>query len=429
MSGVRGDREGRLLIAGVSVRALAASVAASRRARALFPAGFIALDYFGDADLLSLVSRQGDSRHDGSRDGVPLHGNRVLALGRDLGLPRTMPALGRAALALEWQAIVYAGGLENRPALLRRLERRGWVLGNGVAEVTGVRDPATLFGYLEAQGIPHAPTFPDRTRVPCSAGRRYLWKPVRSGGGARVRPAAPGERRPPGHCLQQFLDGTIGSAAFVADGRRAVILGVTEQIVGAPELGGSGFRYGGNIAGPPRDLLPPGALAPLSRTASALAAHFSLRGLFGIDYVVSSGLPHLIEVNPRYTASMELFEEMTARNLFDLHLLAIEDRILPTGPLAPRRASPRFLAKGILYARTPVRAGVPDALLALGCRDVPVRGEEIGTGQPICTLVAAGESPAACRERLALTAEVARRTLDRPRGRAVAAFRGARRSW
>ena len=276
---------------------------------------------------------------------------------------------------------------------------------------------------------------------------------MRSGGGAGVRPAAPGERRPPRHCLQAFLDGPVGSAAFVGDRLRAVILGVTEQIVGAPELGGSGFRYGGNIAGPPRDLLPPGALAPLSRAGSALAARFSLRGLFGIDYVVSSGLPHLIEVNPRYTASMELFEEMTARNLFDLHLRAIEDGLLPAGPLAPRRASPRFLAKGILYAQSPVRAGAPDALLALGCRDVPVPGEEIGTGQPICTLVAAGESPAACRERLALTAEAARRALargtvaavaparsharrppvsrplDRPRGRAVAAFRGARRSW
>jgi predicted ATP-grasp superfamily ATP-dependent carboligase len=392
---VRPDRKGRLLIAGVSVRALAASVARSRRARALFPAGFIALDYFGDADLLALASRN---------DG------RVLALGRDLGLPRTVPALGRAALALEWLAIVYAGGLENRPALLCRLERRGRILGNGSAEVAGVRDPATLFGYLEAQGIPHAPTFPDRTRAPRSAARCYLWKPVRSGGGAGVRPAAPGERRPPAHFLQEFLDGPVGSAAFVGDGQRAALLGVTEQIVGAPELGGTGFRYGGNIAGPPRDLLPPGALAPLSRAGSALAARFCLRGLFGIDYVLSSGLPHLIEVNPRYTASMELFEEMTACNLFDLHLRAIEDRILP-GPLASRRASPRFLAKGILYAQSPVRAGAPDALLALACRDVPVRGEEIGTGQPICTLVEPGESPAACRERLALTAEAARRVL------------------
>src|SRR5258705_12781266 len=78
----------RLLIAGASARALAASAARSARARARWPAGLIALDYFGDVDL--------DRR---SADALPL---RVVSLWRDLRLPRTTAAPGRAALPLEW---------------------------------------------------------------------------------------------------------------------------------------------------------------------------------------------------------------------------------------------------------------------------------------------------------------------------------------
>src|SRR5207245_2619095 len=82
--GVAVDGAVRLLLVGVSVRALAASVASSRSARKHFPEGILALDYFGDADLLALASR---------------HGVRVVALQRDLGPPRTLDAPGRAAPA------------------------------------------------------------------------------------------------------------------------------------------------------------------------------------------------------------------------------------------------------------------------------------------------------------------------------------------
>src|SRR2546427_12194042 len=67
----------RSLLLGVSVRALATSAVRSPRAARRFPGGFLALDYFGDADLLSLAS------------GHPI---RVVCLPRDLGRPRTVVA-------------------------------------------------------------------------------------------------------------------------------------------------------------------------------------------------------------------------------------------------------------------------------------------------------------------------------------------------
>jgi len=397
----------RLLLLGVSVRALAASAARSRSVARRFPGGLLALDYFADADLLALESR------------VSL---RVLSLSRDLRRPRTVTALARAALGLDWQGFIYSGGLENRPGLLRRLERRGAVLGNGHVLVGPVRDPATFFAFLSREGLPHPRTWIGADLPPVAEWSRCLWKGLRSGGGTRVRRAIPGEPRPRGHYLQERITGRPGSAAFVADGARAVLLGVTEQLSGFRPLGGSGFRYGGNIAGPPRLLVSDDALAILRRAASSLTRRFRLRGLNGLDFVLSSaGIPHLIEINPRYTASMELLEELSAVNVVDLHLEAIDGGRLPAGPLESRGGARdrtdsggRFMAKGILYADHRVRSVDPEVLARRGCRDLPAAGEIIESGHPICTLVTGGSTPSECRRALAARAGRIRRLL-RPR--------------
>ena len=231
----------------------------------------------------------------------------------------------------------------------------------------------------------------------------------------------PGETRPRGHYLQELIAGPPGSVAFVADGTRAVLLGATGQLSGFRELGGSGYRYGGNIAGPPRLLLSDGALAVLRRAASSLTRRFGLRGLNGLDFVLSAGTPYLIEVNPRYTASMELLEEMSGRNLVDVDLQAITDGRLPAGPLEPwdgasgrPGSDARFLAKGILYADQRVLSVDPELLARSGCRDLPAAGEIIETGHPICTIMADASSPSECRRILAGRAGQVRRLL-RPR--------------
>jgi predicted ATP-grasp superfamily ATP-dependent carboligase len=403
----------RLLLLGVSVRALAASAARSRIVAARYPGGILAIDFFGDADLLRL----------------PVE---ALSLPRDLGRSRTVLSLVRAALRLRWQALIYAGGIENRPALLARLQARGTVLGNDAATVRRLRDPEVFFPSLGRLGIRHPRTFVGREAGEPLRGRRsprgrtrYLWKGSRSGGGMRLGLARPGESRPRGRYLQELLPGPVGSVAFVADGTRAAILGVTEQISGWNELGGSGFRYGGNIAGPPQALLPPGALPILSDAASAIARRFGLRGLNGLDFVVTRGVPHVLEVNPRYTASMELLEEISGVNLIDLHLEALAGGPLPDGLLVAspgRRQGPPFLGKGILYAERTVRGVEPERLAALGCRDIPVAGETIRAGQPVCTVIAPGRSPDDCRRNLVALAAQAKGLLDVP-GR-LRAWRG-----
>ncbi len=399
----------RLLLLGVSVRALAASAAASRMLKRRFPGGLLAIDYFADADLQALGDR------------VALE---ALSISRDLGMRRSLPALYRAALQRDWRAVVYAGGIENRPALLARLERRGAVLGNAAAAVRRVRDPRLLFPFLRRAGIPHPWTDAGPRRTAPPRGIRLLHKPVRSGGGGGVRPARLRAARERGAYLQEFVGGRLMSAAFVADGHRAVLLGISEQMAGWKALGGSGFRYGGNIAGPAETWLEGAAIDRLAGAATALARRFRLRGVNGFDFVLAADGPRLIEINPRYTASMELIEERTGLNLFDVHLAALEGR-LPRAPLERRRdrRGVRFLAKGILYATVLARGAGLEPLRALGCRDVPAGGEPIAAGQPICSLIAVGPSPADCRARLVRRAAQVRRLVERPPSTLAAVLR------
>ncbi|HEV8200914.1 MAG TPA: ATP-grasp domain-containing protein [Candidatus Polarisedimenticolia bacterium] len=368
----------RLLLAGASVRALARSALASIGADAGFPDGILAVDYFGDQDLVS------DPRV------------TPVAIARDLGLPRTTAGLGRALLRLgcdgaTWGGLAWAGGLENRPALLRRLGRFTRLLGNEPAAVAAVRNTKSLFAALHGAGLRH-PAMPGHDAAPRD-GRRWLFKHRRTAGGRGVRAAAPGERRGPGEDLQERLDGVPGSVAFVANGREARLLGATEQLIREP------FRYAGNIAAPIETQLPPSERATLERAAAVVTARFGLRGLNGLDYILTPDGPAFLEVNPRFTASMEILEALAGASYFDLHLMALKGRLPPPGPFTlrhPGRTKVDWMGKAILYAEGAVEAPDPGVLEPLGVRDRPHRGERFEAGQPLCTLIVAAPGRDAC---------------------------------
>jgi hypothetical protein len=382
----------------------------------------MALDLFGDRDLERLC-----------RCRVP---------GRDGGGERTTAALLRAAAALRPRAVAFAGGMETHPGLLARLERRTFILGNSARTVRAVRAPECFFPLLDREGIPHPRTWARPPRwappgAPASAGvlaararldlraarrarggaaaRRdragllappaptLLWKPRRGGGGARIRPfdgAVPG---PAGAgYVQERVRGVPGSVAFVADGRHCRILGYCRMLSGEPALGAAGFAYCGNLWGPREEWLPAAAARVLARAAARVTARFGLRGLNGLDFILERDRPLVLEVNPRYTASMELIEEGSGLRLFALHRDACLEGRLPD-PFGeewegwPVRA---WIGKGIVYAPADLEVSSAAPFEALRARDVPAPGTRARAGSPLCTLVARGRRIADCRRRL-----------------------------
>jgi hypothetical protein len=189
--------------------------------------------------------------------------------------------------------------------------------------------------------------------------------------------------------LQERIDGLACSAAAVGDGADAVVLGLTEQLVGQRGFGVRGYRWCGNLV-PPR--LPAGEHAALLGQARAICSHlagaFALRGLFGIDVMWDGERAWTIEVNPRPTASLEAIEAAYGVGAFDAHLRACAGALPRVEPARVGAAG-----KAVLFATENVVIGDSLRWLERGVHDVPHPGERIAAGRPVCTLLATATTP------------------------------------
>ena len=148
----------------------------------------------------------------------------------------------------------------------------------------------------------------------------------------------------------------------------------------------------------------------LEKLGDRLASVFGLVGWFGVDYVLDDGLPWPVEINPRYTASVEIHELAAGRSLLAEHRRACEGGGEPeAGPEAVDFPRVPVIAKRILYATR--RLVVPEVAVdadATGTRfavpsiaDVPQPGTCLEPGEPAMTVFATAADPSACRARLA----------------------------
>lgn len=366
-----GARPGSVLIVGVSTRALAES--ASRAGYAC-----LSVDAFGDLDQKSRVQNVG--------------------LSRDLGRPYSAAAavaIGRRSPAA---SVAYVGNLENHPAAVQRLARGHRLLGNTPATLVRARDPVAVAEVIRRAGGRAPLTLPpDQTRY-ASAAVRWLRKPRRGGGGSGVGEWKPGAPLGPHELVQERIEGVLASVAFVADGQRAVLLGISKGLTGDPAFGARGHRYCGSLY----PFVADRALRDrLGAIAGAVTDAFGLVGLNGIDFVLREGEPYVLEINPRYCASMELMERGGGISVFEAHVSAC-GRALPSVDLAPTRG---MLGKAILYARRDVVVGDSRRwLLRDDVRDVPFPGDRIRRGHPVCTVFARGADSVTCYARLVAAA-------------------------
>jgi len=324
--------------------------------------------------------------------------------------PHAIPALARR---FPPGPVLLAGGMENHPDTIEELARDRDILGPSADVVRQVRNPSIassrpssrsrqrpetlLAGSTVPRCGPHAPragsqpeangSDPDASAIAPHAERAdhtvgWLIKSLRSAGGLGVRHAVPGEIVPPGHVAQEFLAGPVMSAAF-HNGER---LGVTEQLVGIPWLHAAEFHYAGTIA--PAEFH--GELTPPARA-----------GYHGVDFILNDGVPRVIEINPRYPASVEAIE-------FANRLRRVVGKAIWFAPHAFR-----FPAAGPWDANL---VGPFDPWRLPNFADIPEPGEPFEPGHPVITFFATGSTADDVRERLQSQAEALDRLLE-PEGR------------
>jgi predicted ATP-grasp superfamily ATP-dependent carboligase len=320
--------------------------------------------------------------------------------------PRALLDVIESAPTAPW---IYVGGLENYPDLVGRLAQRRELWGNGPGVLALARSPEVLTRTARAAGLPA----PEVVLGGPAGPGRWLSKPLRGAGGAGIvfhESAVPA----PGTYLQQFIEGEPASALYVADGRSARLLGLTRQLVGEEWLGAPSFRYCGSVG--PLEMDFPLATGVV-RLGQALAEAAGLRGLFGIDGVLHGGAFWPVEVNPRYTASVEVVEHSTGLHALDWHRRAFA----APGSLPPVPSATYFVGKAVLFARQRITfpAGgpwlaAPRAPLAAfpEFADLPAPGEKIEAGRPVLTLFARAGSLAECQAALRRAAREVERRLE-----------------
>jgi predicted ATP-grasp superfamily ATP-dependent carboligase len=350
----------RVLICAISARALAQSA----RAAGMVP---LVLDRFGDDDTAAAAA-----------------GRATVAAGKEA--PFLADGLLRAAAELAPPPIplLYGTGFDGAPGLLRRLAEGRELLGNRPASVARVKNPFAFAATCAGLGIPHPET---RAEMP---GDPEGWLVKRRGGagGGHVREA--GGTVAKGHYVQRRVGGRAVSALLLGDGRRCVVLALSEQW----QRPARPRHFSGTLF--PAALTPTMA-AILTEAAIAVAEAHGLRGLCSADFLLADdGRFHLLEINPRPGASLEAAELHLDTALAALHVAAARGR-MPDRLPSPR---PGVAATEIVWAYRNLTVAEGFAWPDWSGDRTPA-GTVLLAGHPLATVRARAPGPARARALLA----------------------------
>ena len=321
----------------------------------------------------------------------------------------------------------YCGALENSPRILEGILRKGNLIGPllGVSpDALGkLRDPGWLATSLDGAGLKTLSVV-NQSSPPQTDGT-WLQKPLASAGGRMIRIWDETAARipfPEAHYFQKIAPGTGGSVVF------RIHLGNAEWLGSAYELKSPSesdpplaFSYCGSF-GPIPDL-PVAVEAKLKTMIRTIIDHIpSIDGFVGLDFRFDGNDVWLLEVNPRYTASIEVLElgmghsflnplvfagrsDGEVINLSDTPFsLTSTEKTSSSSNLAQLTGhqipcNSQMFAKQILYASESFVA--PDLLEFVNTSDpwkipliadIPVPGTVVERGWPICTVMATGKN-------------------------------------
>jgi uncharacterized protein len=339
-----------VLIVALSGRALAAS---ARRG------GYVPLvaDMFGDMDLLHAAYKH-----------VRLAGG----LASGIAERNLIDALQMLAEGQNPIGVVYGTGFEDRPKLLCRIAERWRLLGNGGGLVAKLKDPQIFSLMCSELDIPS----PEISLFAPSSGNGWLAKRRGGSGGTHIKYADDSSDARGGCYYQRQVSGTPISACFLADGKRAHVLGFSAQWPSPTRR--QPYRYGGAVRPAP---LASNATDQLTEATQRIVAATALVGLNSADFLVHDERFWLLEINPRPGATLDIFES-GEMSLFARHVAAC------SGKLAPAYSSAaNAKAVSIVYAEQDIAC-----LSALDwpdwAADLPIAGSKIQTGEPVCTVYA-----------------------------------------
>jgi uncharacterized protein len=269
--------------------------------------------------------------------------------------------------------IVCGTGFEDRTKLLECVAERWPLFGNAASVVAGIKDPENLAAFCRRAAV----AFPGFELTKPPALDDWLAKRTGGAGGAHIKTASDAAGSKTVY-YQRKMPGAAISALFLADGRRAELLGFSTQW--CSPVAGKPYRYGGAVRPAPLALA---TEASLASAVDRLTAAASLVGLNSADFLVDDDRYWLLEVNPRPGATLDIFEP-PGGSLCALHMAAC------TGSLA---VAPHYgegaKASAVVYAEEDIPS-FPALEWPDWTADRPRAGSAIEAGGPLCTVYACG---------------------------------------
>lgn len=290
----------------------------------------------------------------------------------------TMQVAERLAPAGTDCALIVGSGLDTDPGLLELLARGRTLYGNTPDTLRLIKTPASFFALLDSLALP----YPAVRFQPPDSTAGWLIKLSAGTGGVGVRPAR-FPALPFDHYYQRQLTGTPCSVLFLADGRKACPIGFNTlwTCEREPE---QPYVFAGAINRTPLTYRHQQRLADY---LALLVANTGIMGLNSLDFMLcgEDGI-YLLEINPRPSATLSLYDDDFAEGLLALHVKACLGELPTRLPvMEPVRAF------RIFYAHQPF--AVPESVIwPEWCEDRPVAGTVFKPGRAVCRLTAEGDT-------------------------------------
>lgn len=298
---------------------------------------------------------------------------------------------------------LYTGALENNPELVDRMAEIRPLLGNSGEPLRRCRDPLVLEREFTEAGIKFPETRSSAAGLPFDGS--WLCKTYRAANSSGVwrldgeESLKRAENRDA--YFQQHAEGATTSVVFAVSDREACLLGFSTQHPTVPTEDDV-VEYLGCVG--PWCVLNQGMLEQLKRIGNVLLS-LKLVGIVGVDMILpQSEEISVIEINPRWTASIELTEAVAIGSFMPYHVAACKGEELPALPKLyiddpSVKQDCQTYGKAVVYAKREIEISAEFTNWALSSKsleskyslaDIPAVGTEIPFGQPVTTVLTRG---------------------------------------
>jgi predicted ATP-grasp superfamily ATP-dependent carboligase len=313
--------------------------------------------------------------------------------------------------------LIYGSDWDNHPELLYKLEqfKNLKIRGNSAAVISELNKKESLkdlFKIAEKFGFKTPELFLDQKiaiEFLSKEKKNLIFKPYHSGGGLEIQIIKEIEnkeknfediltKKKDDFYFEEFIEGENRSCQFAADGENAEIMAFTRELKTAeinPNLENS-FKYAGNILIKEEEK----KIKIIKRFIQNITRKYSLQGINGIDYIKNDKGIFFIELNPRFTAAVELLIPFYQEEFLKIYL---KNEVANDYLKKYLQKDFAFSTKLIYYAEQnfklkhdlrKVFKRIKNKKIAnnfidskIEIKDLPIKGEKFNKDDPVFTLI------------------------------------------